>query len=91
MESIDYTQKQEFTIFIPTHRIQQEEDTDIGRWKSINEGRHNWMKDAGWIDLVNTFIKLSDELVYVLFNDTYTGTRSGISYHESALYKGILK
>ena len=97
--------KDQFSEFVPTHLLSVESlDSSVGEWEEVNEEKTNWLaiptdwKEEGdykflrlpnWKDFVFSITKLSDDLIAVIFKDTYCDS-NGIIHHEMVLYKGHL-
>lgn len=90
MKTIDYSTKS-FSLFVPTHILAQGEgDGEVGKWKPINPDKSNWLQDSVWTEEVHTIIKLTEDIIVVIFNDYYC-EKSGTRSHDSAVYKGTFE
>jgi len=90
MRHINYTVNNKFTSFVPTHILETNTDSEIGAWIPMNKDLKNFLNPA-WCDTVHSIIKVSDELIYVIFNESHYENSSGGDVYDTALYKGELK
>ena len=97
--------KDQFSEFVPTHLLNIESlNSSVGEWEEVNEEKTNWLamptdwkegddykvpRLPDWKDFVFSITKLSDDLIAVIYKDTYRDS-NGISHHEMVLYKGHL-
>lgn len=83
----------EYTEFRPTvffnNRVNGSFDFD-----PCGERGANWLEDSEWMDLVKDIIKISNDIIVVIWNGIYQETDNVdcvTEAHEFSIYKGILK
>ncbi len=84
----DYTIKQNFTVFIPTEVMCDNDYKDAGSFELTNPDRDNWL-NGSWSEGVISITKLSQDLVFVVFDDVMR--RDKTVKFVTALYRGELR
>ena len=85
----------EFSNFTPTHVLETDayERDPIGKWTEVNQEKINWFNNEpgfpNWAGYVLRVIKLTDELIVVVYKNTTTD-EEGYIRHDIGLYKGHL-
>jgi hypothetical protein len=79
-----------FTVFIPKEVINDTEGStsSLGTWISFNERNENFLKSDVWCNCVHTITKLTNDLIVVIFNETFNDLIT--VRHSIAIYRGEL-
>jgi len=74
----------EYTEFRPTEFFDNHIDGSF-KFEPCGDQGTNWLEDSEWISCVKDIVKISNEIIIVVWNSVYNHS------NETTLYKGTLK